>query len=198
MAADVVLRAPDPGGASPEPKGVGQGAGLVTEASGREGGKSPSTAVRRPGRLGLNTAGGRDGPARRGLRATGARAATCCAVRPSILSPTSRKHLDRYGAGREFLGAAETLRRVVRHLPDRERHPSPPGGSRRTRREAAPVFSKELGRVRGPRRRPAGPDRGRYHYRPRRGFGKGRAWDDVTASSRAASGGPPVPSAASS
>lgn len=127
MAADVVLRARGPGGASPDVKPVGRDAGLVAEADGFEG-KLPSTAVRRPGRLGLKQAGRTDGPVRRASCASGARAALCWAVRPSIVVPTSRNNLGRRGTGREFLGATEELRRVVRHLPDRGRHGPPPGG----------------------------------------------------------------------
>jgi hypothetical protein len=125
MAADVVLRARGPGGASPDVKPVGRGAGLVAEANGFEG-KLPSTAVRRLGRLGLKQAGERDGPGRRTDCASGARAALCWAVRPSIVVPTSRNTLDRMGPAVNSWGAAETLRRDVRHLPDRGRHPSPP------------------------------------------------------------------------
>ena len=94
MAADVVLRARGPGGASHDLGTVAHGAGLVAEAAGFEG-KLPSTAVRRPGRLGLNLAGRRNGPVRRRSCASGARAAPCWAVRPSILVPTSRNNLGR-------------------------------------------------------------------------------------------------------
>jgi hypothetical protein len=127
MAADVVLRARGPGGASPDVKPVGRGAGLVAEADGFEG-KLPSTAVRRPGRLGLKQAGSRDGPDRRTSRASGARAALCWAVRPSIVVPTSRNDLGRREPAVNSWGATEDLRRDVRHLPDRGRHLSPPDG----------------------------------------------------------------------
>ena len=127
MAADVVLRARGPGGASPDVKPVGRGAGLVAEADGFEG-KLPSTAVRRLGRLGLNLAGWRDGPVRRVSCAPGARAALCWAVRPSILIPTSRNNPGRIAPAVNSWGATEDLRRDVRHLPDRGRHSSPPDG----------------------------------------------------------------------
>jgi hypothetical protein len=127
MAADVVLRARGPGGASPDVKPVGRDAGLVAEADGFEG-KLPSTAVRRLWRLGLKQAGEKDGPGRRTDCASGARAALCWAVRPSIVVPTSRNTLGRMGPAVNSWGAAEKLRRDVRHLPDRGRHPSPPHG----------------------------------------------------------------------
>ncbi|MCJ2056351.1 hypothetical protein MKL09_07285 [Methylobacterium sp. J-048] len=84
--------------------------------------------------------------------------------------------------GREFLDAAEQLHRVVRHLPDRENTRRRQAGKKASR-DAASVFSKEFGRVRKPLRRPAGPEKGQYHYRRPRGFGKGQARDDVTVSS---------------
>ena len=105
MAADVVLRARGPGGASPDVNAVGRSAGLVAEADGFEG-KLPSTAGRRKGRLGLNMAGSTNGPARRTFCAAGARAALCWAVRPSIVVPTSRNALGRIGPAVNSWGAA--------------------------------------------------------------------------------------------
>lgn len=103
MAADVALLARSPGGASLVEASRD---GLVAEGVGKGGGKSPSTAGRRPGRLGLKLAGRDEGPARRDMRARGARAAASVAVRPSILSRPREGISDGRTAGREFLGAA--------------------------------------------------------------------------------------------
>ncbi|WP_238262062.1 hypothetical protein, partial [Methylobacterium mesophilicum] len=65
----------------------------------------------------------------------------------------------------------------MRHLPDRENTRRRQAG-KQARRDVASVFSKEFGRVRKPLRRPAGPEKGQYHYRRPRGFGKGQARDD--------------------
>ncbi|SDN76809.1 hypothetical protein SAMN05216360_11134 [Methylobacterium phyllostachyos] len=140
MAADVVLRARGPGGASPDVNAVGQGAGLVAEADGFEG-KLPSTAGRRKGRLGLNLAGSRDGPARRSSCATGARAALCWAVRPSIVVPTSRNALGRIGPAVNSWGAAENPPRRATPV----RSGTTPVAARRAdraRRDTAAVFSR--------------------------------------------------------
>lgn len=100
MAVDAALLSSSPGGAAPGLSAAGRGtrAGLVAETAGAERKGLAPTAVRHAAACpGLNRAGRRRGPARRETRALAARATATDAVRPPILSPTSRRHLDRLG-----------------------------------------------------------------------------------------------------
>ena len=122
MAAGDALPGRCPGGAAPGLAALGKRAraGLVTEAAGSDRKGEPPTAVRHAATAcpGLNMAGGRGEPARRESRALAARAAATVAVRPPILSPTSRRHLDRIGpAANSKTLRREQSRRLRRHPP---------------------------------------------------------------------------------
>lgn len=121
MAADVALLSPNPGGAAPGREAVGRArTGLVTEAAGSERkGLAPTAERHARACLGLNLARGRDEPARREARAPAARATATDAVRSTILSPTSRRHLDRFGPAVNL----KTVRRSLSPTPE----PTPPG-----------------------------------------------------------------------
>lgn len=173
MAADVALLSPNPGGAAPGREAVGRArTGLVAEAAGSERkGLAPTAERHARACPGLNLAGGRDEPARRETRAPAARAAATVAVRPPILSPTSRRHLDRFGP-------AVNLKNRAPEPWSPTPEPTPPGptanptAAAENRRRGRDRSLSRVRRFRGPRM--AGPGGGRYHYRSSQGFGKGR------------------------
>ncbi len=172
MAADVALLSPNPGGAAPGREAVGRArTGLVAEAAGSERkGLAPTAERHARACPGLNLAGGRDEPARRETRAPAARAAATVAVRPPILSPTSRRHLDRFGP-------AVNLKNRAPEPWSPTPEPTPPGptanptAAAENRRRGRDRSLSCVRRFRGPRM--AGPGGGRYHYRSSQGFGKG-------------------------
>lgn len=177
MAVDAALLSSSPGGAAPGLSAAGRGtrAGLVAETAGAERKGLAPTAVRHAAACpGLNRAGRRRGPARRETRALAARATATDAVRPPILSPTSRRHLDRFGP-------AVNLKNRAPEPWSPTPEPTPPGptanptAAAENRRRGRDRSLSCVRRFRGPRM--AGPGGGRYHYRSSQGFGKagGRA-----------------------
>ena len=172
MAAGDALPGRCPGGADPGLAALGKRAraGLVAEAAGSDRKGEPPTAARHAPTAcpGLNMAGGRGEPARRESRALAARAAATVAVRPPILSPTSRRHLGRLGpAANSKTSRREQSRRLRRH--------PPLCGIRRTPRTTdGEDAAEDRGNSARPRAASAtgGTGRGQYHYRSPQGFGK--------------------------
>ena len=173
MAAGNALPGRCPGGAAPGLSALGKHAraGLVAEAAGSDRkGESPTAARHAPTACpGLNMAGGRGEPARRESRALAARAAAAVAVRPPILSPTSRRHLDRLGP----VANSKTSRRE--HSRRLRRHPPLYGIRRPPRRTDGEDAAEDVSGFGAPAGRECdrrGPGGGRYHYRSSQGFGK--------------------------